>query len=325
MKARDYTEADRGAGIAATPAVVVLSAMRRQLCLALTFLSLGCGGSSAPVVTPATSFRLPDSTRILTGAGQPLSVAALLRQVGEAKIVLLGEVHDNAVQHQLRADLLTALAARHPAVVFEQFAQSEEAIPAPAPGEALEPWLDAHGFDRKGWQWPLHRPVVEAALAHGRGVWGSGLSRESLRAVVREGEGAAPPELRSILRDTPLDSAARAGIDQELIEGHCGKLPVSMIPGMRAAQVTRDASMTRALLRAQLDGPAWLIAGNGHVRRDMGVPRLLASAAPGVPILVVGLLEREADGASPSARDLSVYDLVIVTPRAEREDPCAGL
>ncbi len=324
MGPRDYTDASGRFGIALTPAEVVLSAMRQHLCLALTFLSLGCGGTPSPGVVPA-SFALPDSTVLLNASGAPVSPAALLRRMGEADIVLLGEVHDNGRQHQLRADLITALAARRPAVVFEQFARSEGPLSPPAPGMPLEDWLDGHGFDRKGWQWPLHRPVVEAALAHGRGVWGSGLSRESLRAVVREGESALPADLQVLLAQAPLDSIGRAGIDQELIEGHCGKLPLSMVPGMRAAQEARDASMTRAILQARASGPAWLIAGNGHVRRDMGVPRLLAKAASSDRLLVVGLLERGEDGALPGAQELSVYDLVLVTPRAERSDPCADL
>ncbi|HWA15608.1 MAG TPA: ChaN family lipoprotein, partial [Gemmatimonadales bacterium] len=189
----------------------------------------------------------------------------------------------------------------------------------------LEPWLDEHGFDRKAWRWPVHQPVVDAAISSGRSLWGSGLSRDELRAVVRGGESAAPASLQQLLNAAPLDSAGRASIDQELVEGHCGKLPAAMIPGMRAAQTTRDAAMTHAMMLASPGGPVWLIAGNGHVRRDQGVPRLLAKAAPGKKILVVGLVEREADGSAPSAESRKPYDLVLITPRAEREDPCAGL
>lgn len=288
-------------------------------------LLAACGGPATPPVAPV-ALTLPDSTLLLDAAtGAPAAPAELLRRLNTADLVLLGEVHDNAVQHALRGALLTALAARHPAVVFEQFAETTEPIPPPAPGEDEEAWLDAHGFDRKSWEWPLHRPVVDAAIAHARSLWGSGLSRESLRAVVRGGDSAAPATLQPILAQTPLDSIARAGIDSELVEGHCHKLPESMIPGMRAAQLVRDASMTQALLQASASGPAWLIAGNGHVRSDMGVPRMLRIAAPRARLLTVGFLEREENGDLPTASERRVYDLVFITPRAEREDPCAGL
>jgi uncharacterized iron-regulated protein len=272
------------------------------------------------------AFTLPDGITLVDAAsGRPVPVATLIARMRQADFVLLGEVHDNAAQHRLRGELITALAIRKPAVVFEQFAASEHAMGTPPSGAPIESWLDQHGFDRKAWDWPLHQPVVDAAIAHGRSLWGSGIPREALRAVVRGGDSAAPAVLQPLLATAPLDSTGRQAIDQELVESHCGKLPVSMIPGMRSAQVTRDAAMTHALLLAGADGPAWLIAGNGHVRRDMGVPRILMRAAPKKKILAVGLLERESDGSMPSAESRQVYDLVLVTPRTERPDPCAGL
>jgi uncharacterized iron-regulated protein len=286
---------------------------------------LACG-SNPPVGGPVpTALTLPDGVTLVDAGGKPLPTATLLQRMGGADFVLLGEVHDNAVQHRLRGELITAFAARHPAVVFEQFAAHDSAIPKPTADAPLDGWLDQYGFDRKAWRWPLHQPVVDAAITSGRSLWGSNVTREELRAVVRGGESAAPAPLQAILAGAPLDSAGRAAIDQELIEGHCGKLPAAMVPGMRAAQTVRDAAMTRALQLASRDGTAWLIAGNGHVRRDMGVPRLLTKAAPGRKLLVVGLLEREADGSPPSAELRRPYDLVLITPRAEREDPCAGL
>jgi uncharacterized iron-regulated protein len=271
-------------------------------------------------------FALPDSAAVLDPAtGAPIGASELLGRLAGADLVLLGELHDNAVHHKLRGALITALAPRHPALVFEQFAETSEPIPPPAAGEDLEGWLDGHGFDRKSWNWPLHEPVVEAALEHGRSLWGSGLSREVLRSVVREGESAAPEHLRPLLQQAPLDSATRAVIDHELIEGHCGKLPATMIPGMRAAQEVRDAVMALALIQASASGPAWLIAGNGHVRRDIGVPRLLRAVAPAASVIAVGLLEREEDGTAPGQDARQEYDLVIVTSRAARTDPCATL
>jgi len=68
-----------------------------------------------------------------------------------------------------------------------------------------------------------------------------------------------------------------------------------------------------------------LIAGNGHVRRDLGVPRILREVVPRARVLAVGLLERAKDGALPAADDRRTYDLAIVTPHVERKDPCAGL
>ncbi len=295
--------------------------MRRLSWLPLLLLA-ACHPAPAPVSPVA--FALPDSTALVDGpTGASVATAELLRRVGSAELVLLGEVHDNPVGHTVRGALLRALGARHPSVVFEQFAVSEGPIARPAAGESLTVWLDSSGFDRRGWRWPLHEPVVTAALAVARDIRGSNMSRAALGPVVMGGVDAAPEPLRGIIARAPLEGAAEAALDSDLVVGHCRQLPAEMIPGMRAAQEVRDAAMTRALLAADSGGPAWLIAGNGHVRRDFAVPRILARVAPEKRTVVVGVLEREEDGSPPAAAERTQYDLVIVTPRADRPDPCA--
>ena len=297
--------------------------MRRFAWLPLIALAACHRGTGS---TGPAAFALPDSAQLVDGAtGAPVATTELLRRAGAADLVLLGEVHDNATAHVVRGRLLHALAGRHPAVVFEQFAASDSAIAKPEPGDSLAAWLDRNGFDRRGWRWPLHEPVVAAAIADGRSLWGSNLSRESLRAVVTGGAAAAPEPLRQLMAQAPLDSAARAALDRDITEGHCNRLPASMIPGMRAAQEARDAAMTRALLLAAADGPAWLIAGNGHVRGDIAVPRILHRVAPQKTMLVVGLLERDSTGAAPEAEERRRYDLAILIPRTARPDPCADV
>jgi uncharacterized iron-regulated protein len=308
---------------ALTPSSTPGTSMRLLSPAAALLLLAACGRSVPRTGPPAVI--LPDSVTIVeAGTGVTLSVGDLLGRMSRADFVLLGELHDNPVHHQIRGSLIRAAVSK-PAVVFEQFQAAPSPIAPPAAGETHEAWLDANGFDRNGWRWPLHQPVVEAAIANSRAIWGSGVSRENLRAVVRGGESAAPEGLRRLSEAAPLSDAARAAIDSDLVTGHCGQLPEQMIPGMRAAQVVRDASMTQALLSAAATGPAWLIAGNGHVRSDVAVPRLLAVAAPGKRLLVVGLLERGKDGALPDRTEQGRYDVVIITPRAERGDPCASL
>jgi uncharacterized iron-regulated protein len=207
--------------------------------------------------------------------------------------------------------------------VFEQFAESSDPIARPKAGESMEAWLDANGFDREGWKWPVHRPVGEAALEYGRSMWGSNVTRESLRSVVRDGESAAPAPQRSLLERVPRDDAGRATLVSDLVASPCGQLPQAMVPGMRTAQIVRDAAMATALAGAAADGPAWLIAGNGHVRADIAVPRLLRATQPNADVVVVGFLERAANGEEPDAESRRVYDIVVVTPRIERPDPCA--
>lgn len=277
-----------------------------------------CGGSPAPATTPAPA---PEPI-IDVATGATIGRAELLRRLQAADVALLGEVHDNPVHHELRAELIAASAPKRKlAVVYEQFPWGRDSALATPPGDPIEPWLDAAGFDREGWRWPLHRPVVLAATKAGLPRYGSQLPREVLRPMMRGG--AAPAPLGDYMKRAPLTGDGLAALDRTLLEGHCGQLPQEMVPMLRGAQEARDAAMTDALLRARKDGrAAWLIAGNGHVREDYGVPRMLAVLAPADRVVTVGFLERGEDGAAPAADEMRVYDVVWLTPRAEREDPC---
>jgi uncharacterized iron-regulated protein len=114
-------------------------------------------------------------------------------------------------------------------------------------------------------------------------------------------------------------------------QAHCSMMPESMLDAMVLVQRARDAmlaSQTHAAL-AGADSVV-LIAGNGHARKDRGVPRYLERAY-GVGTAVLALLEVRSDvhelrGLAPDdAADGLPYDYVWLTPRASDEDPCASL
>jgi hypothetical protein len=60
-----------------------------------------------------------------------------------------------------------------------------------------------------------------------------------------------------------------------------------------------------------------VITGNGHARLDRGMAVHLAAAAPGVTVRALGQFEAPPDEAEPP------FDRWVVTPPAERPDPCA--
>jgi uncharacterized iron-regulated protein len=119
----------------------------------------------------------------------------------------------------------------------------------------------------------------------------------------------------------------RYGIDQglppallaEQVEavrvGHCGKLPGDMLQPMASAQVARDLWMARIVADHAADGVV-LIAGNGHVRRDIAVPYWLHRDGHAAT-WSIGFVE---DG-----EDALAYDAIRVIPPATREDKCATL
>lgn len=267
--------------------------------------------------------RAPGEERIVEAAtGRTLTRAELIERLRGSDVVLLGELHDNPHHHARRADLLAALDTPA-AVVVEQLPRgAAPALAAGADRAALRQALERAGFDAEGWGWPAHEPVFAAAARAGHRVLGGNLPRELARRVAREGGDALPAELRAPIDAAPLPPPARQALEDDLQAGHCGQLPAARLPGMVWAQRGRDAAMAQTLreaLAARPRGPVVLIAGNGHVRRDYGVPQLLASQLPGRRVLAIGFVE--AGDTIPAA----AYDIAWVTPAAPRSDPCEGL
>lgn len=291
------------------------------------------GGGIADVRAAAAMTATPSATEAVDASGQPVNVAGAAERLRTARFLLLGEIHDNPEHHRIRAALLRALLADGVPtwVVFEQLDRQHNAAIAAAPRNT-DAVVEAGRLDRKGWAWPLHRPLFDAALDGGATVIGGNLGRAEASLVVRGGVTQAPPDLRRYLADAGDDAApARwtAALDAELTrqidEGHCGALPPKMMAPMALAQRARDAALASAMAQAPAGTRVVLIAGNGHVRRDIGVPHYLTADAPASPggarIASIGLLERAADGSI--AVD-GPYDEAWFTSRMTRPDPCEG-
>lgn len=267
---------------------------------------------------------------------------ALTTRLEEGGIVLLGEVHDNETQHALRGVVIKATAARFaadkkqrpPALVFEHIridqAAALNAGSSPSSQGARE-LLDRLGWDKSGW--PASRlflPLFEAAIADSLPILPGHPTRAEVHDVVRRGLAALPADTTSRLGlDVPLPDALQNALLDELDASHCGLMPRTAFTNMALAQRYRDAYMAASLSEAaRTHGSAILLAGNGHVRKDRGVPRDLARMAPERKVLAVMLLEVEAGVTDAAAlvprdpQDRPAADFVVLTPRTERPDPC---
>jgi uncharacterized iron-regulated protein len=283
----------------------------------LVALAAACGSSVEAV--RGTGAGGPGSTRAILSLSQPPSALT-------AHFVLLGEVHDNPAHHQARAELLQGLLTQEPhtVVVVEQISRDHDAAMAKAREQgvdALDAVLAAGQFDRKGWRWPLHQPIFEVVVHSPAELRGGNLERDQVRRIVREGDAAWPQDLLALRARTAWSEAQQQTLAQDIQEGHCGAMPPSMLPGMVNAQRARDAAMAQAMLNARAQGAkrVVLIAGNGHVRRDVAVPVYLQAAgvAPSEMAVVAYL---ETDSATPAA----LYDQIERAPAPPREDPCAA-
>lgn len=271
-------------------------------------------------------------------AARFVAESQLVGRLAAARYRLLGEVHDNPAHHAIRARLIAALAAdARPAVVFEQLDldHDDAVVAAQAAGADADEIADAGRLDRKAWAWPLHKPILDAALGKGLPVRAGNMPRESLRgdlqAALDKDSGAIWYARVHAARWTEAQATA---LRADIVEAHCGKLPEAVVPRILLAQRIRDAAMAQALVNDATAGGAILIAGNGHVRADLAVPVYLhAPGLPGADSLSVslGLIEVKPDDepAGDFPREIVAanpgFDYLWFTPPAPREDPCAGL
>lgn len=277
----------------------------------------GAGGAGR---TPASP---PEVAVAGADAALPDALRALVARERRLDYLLLGEVHDHPLHHRLRAAWLDQLArAGRFAIALEQLDAERQAEldAARAAGLAGADLARAAGFDFRGWVWEDYAPLVALALRERLALVATNLSSLQTRAIAR---GTALPAPDSIPRG--WGASDRAAMVAAIADGHCGLLPERAVAGSVDAQLARDATIAAALLRARgaTGHPVVLIAGNGHVRRDIGVARHLAARAPGSRILCVGLLE---PGEAALGPDMSPrFDLVVRTPAHPRADPCESL
>ena len=236
------------------------------------------------------------------------------------QVLLLGEVHDNPDGHARRYAWLRARvdAGWRPTIAMEQFDRDRQADLDRALAECADAScvVGRAAPDGQGWEWPLYAPVIELALERRLPVRAANLSRADASRVVREGYRAALDDatIAAFGLDGPLPRDLAEGQRLAIDESHCGQLPASIAEGMVRAQVARDVQMATvvAAVAARGDGVA-LLAGNGHVRRDLGVPRWLERTAA-ARAFSIGFVEEPAEGAFD--------ERVAIAPHA-RVDPCA--
>ena len=260
------------------------------------------------------------SAAIMVGCAHAPNAALQLRT--DRPIALLGEVHDNAAGHALRLRAFDALLARgaRPALVLEQFDRTDQPAldaargrtPAPGAAELVAAVQAARGGSAgqapAGWNWSFYEPFIERALRYELPIVAANIGRDEARKVMREGLAAHGFEAH-----VPDDIVA--GIAATIEASHCGQVDNTLARRMSLAQVARDRQMARAVSAHAARG-AVLLAGNGHVRRDLGVPRWLSAIAR-ERVQSIGVLE---DGDPAGA-----FDTRIFVPAQPRPDPCASM
>ena len=222
--------------------------------------------------------------------------------------LLLGEQHDAPEHQRWEADSVRWLAERgRLAALVIEMAEAGTGTDGLPPGANAAQVYAALRWNEGAWPWQRYGPVVMAAVAAGVPVRGGNLPMAPMRATMQD---------EALGKHLP--PAALALQRQAIEEGHCGLLPADRVMPMVRIQLARDASMAQAVLDARQSGrTVLLVAGWGHVRRDLGVPTWLP------PDLKTKTAIAQAGQALAATESEANY--IHATPALAPRDHCAEL
>lgn len=267
------------------------------------------------ICRPAVTVRLVAALM----AGALASCSALPRAQADLQgllptpLLLIGEQHDAPEHQALQRDTVRQLAARGElaAVVLEMVEQGRDTRgqPADASEARVRDALDWSSDRNSGaWPWAVYGPVVMAAVRAGAPVLGGNLPRAQMRTAMGESS-----------LDTTLQPDALQRQREAIRDGHCQLLPDTQIAPMTRIQLARDRAMAQTALSSLAPGrTVLLIAGNGHVQRDLGVPRHLPAGQPHRVVIALA-------GDAAEAADPAVADRAWITPPLPAKDHCAEM
>lgn len=245
------------------------------------------------------------------------SVLLMTSAVSAQDVLILGEVHDNPAHHVLQADRVAEFVPA--AIVFEMLTPEQAQIVKPENRADPAKLAVALDWAKSGWpDFEMYHPIFTAAPQ--ARIYGAQVPRHIARAAFETGiDEAFSGDASTYGLSDPLPEDEQDIREAMQMSAHCDALPKDLLPGMVQIQRLRDAELAHAVLRAMTEtgGPVAVITGNGHARRDWGVPVYLERAAPELDLHVVGQTE---DGAPLDG----VFDEVISAPAVERPDPCAA-
>lgn len=257
----------------------------------------------------ACAYRL-EAPKPVAPAGSATSVAQTLARLDAllpTDAILLGEQHDAPEHQRIAQQVVAALAVQNRlAALTIEMADAGTGTGLLQPSASEDEARRALNWNERGWPWRAYGPVVMAAVRAGVPVLGANLPGAQTR-----------PAMLDAALDGQLPLKAMQ-TQQELIRsGHCDLLPASQLLPMARVQIARDRSMAQTIAQAALPGKVVvLVAGSGHVNRELGVPHYLPVALDAKAVRLA------ADGKAAS--DMA-FDAVWPTPPTPPTDYCSSL
>jgi len=281
---------------------------------------------------PVEDTRSPRDLPAFDGhTGSPLTWSEVLERASAAEVVVLGEMHKDAMEHAVQlAFVEDFLRGPDSALTLEMLERDEQLLIE----DYRDGILDAEGFAKatssstwageSSWaDW--YQPIIDAAVAVEARVVAANAPRRYVRAARVDGFERLDeiPAPRSALFERPtveLEGDYRERFHQTMIEAHAasGTEPSEEdLASLFRSQLVWDATMAGSIAETLEAGATRVVhlIGRFHTDFEGGTHQLLQELRPGTATLVVSLCP-ESSGVLADD-DVGRADVVVYTGRPE--------
>ncbi|MFW6067523.1 MAG: ChaN family lipoprotein [Myxococcota bacterium] len=263
---------------------------------------------------PAASAPAPEGRVLDARTGRPASWERFIADLLQARVVYVGERHDEVADHRAQASVVRALHRRDPSLAL-----GLEMVQRPFQGP-LDAWLageitEAELLDRLEWEtrWGFdfawYRPLLSYARSHDLQVVALNAAAETTRAVARRGVAGLDPPRRDALPELDLQDPEHRALVTDALAAH-GDLDAEALQRFYQAQVVWDESMAASvaeyLARPEAARRMVVLAGRMHVLAP-AIPERAARRGARPHRVVLPVEEHELDEVPPGVDWLWVH------------------
>ena len=253
--------------------------------------------------------------------GTPVSAEQMMSVAADARVIYVGETHDNPASHRLELETLRGLEERHPGKVslgMEMFARSQQPV--------LDRWvageLDEKGFlkasrwfDNWKMDFAYYRDLLIFARDRRIPVLALNAEKSLVQAVRSKPLEELTAEEKAQLPELDLSDPYQRSMTEGIFGGHShGKMHLE---GFLRAQTLWDETMAESAA-SYLASPAGkdrhlvVVAGGNHVSYGFGIPRRVFRRLPTSYVTIGGkevVISREKQ---PEMMDVEVPEFPTV-------------
>jgi uncharacterized iron-regulated protein len=271
---------------------------------------------------------LAEGTILHVSTGVELTSAQLVNLLAGARIVYVGESHNNIRHHRVQLDILRALADRFPgkvAVGMEMFQRpSQPDLDRWSRGELDEPAFQTVWYENWTEDYDYYRDILTFIRDRRIPLLALNASERTARALAEGGPDTLPAEERAMIPDIDTNDPFHRRQMEAVFGAHAKG---SGFEAFYRTMLLWDETMAQTVAEfvtspAGRDKTLVVFAGGGHVAHGFGIPRRAFRRAP-VPYVTVlphtRVTEAPADrpdlvmNVEPVALPLPVADVVWAT------------